>query len=547
MTAALFLLLALLWPLLLMALLAYPGTRTLARRLAPWAALPALLLAFGGADSTAELPWAMLGGMLRLEFTGRVFLLLAASFSLVAGLLARETIGDCRGGNRLALFLLLAISGMLWLALTGDALLFFTAATVLGYALYAMLAQGTGAAAGRVFIVLLVVGDLVVFEVLLVLAHNAGGTAFSALRHALLLSDYPAATFFLVLIGFGIKLGLVGVHFWLAPTFIQAGASLRILLIGFVLCAGMLGWLRLLPLGEVQWLIAGTWLQWVALATLAYALAVGMLQADLRSLLAYVVMVLSALFLWLLGAVLIEPTLWPGLFRPLHSALLQAGYAFTLLYLYPGRIDVATTTWRHRGLSITWWLGVFLLVTTPLGLIASLAQIDPPLSERFTWLGMAFVLLPARSLWLQCSVPVTGDKPVVLAALSIAGLTAGASSLSAMSLGELWLPALFTLVATVVGWFGGKLANRLPTLPPGDLLGPVERGGTALISSLYRQLDRRMSNGFSGILQIQRRLAVAMAWRQKARLLEAVLGRWSVAMCLLVLFGLLLAWWGSFV
>lgn len=546
MSSATVLLLVLLWPLLLAVAVASPRTRLLGKRLAPWAALPALFIALGLNDSTVNLQETMLGGVLRLDSTGRAFLLLAAAFSLAAGLLARERIGDSAGGNRFALCLLLATAGLLGLALAGDALLYFTAATLFGYSLYGMLAPGSASAvdAARVFVVLLVTGDLVVFELLLVLAHDAGGTAFVAFHHALLLTEFPVATFVLLLIGFGIKLGLIGFHLWLAPVFVSAAAPVRPMVVGFVVCAGMLGWLRLLPLGEVYWPGAGVALQWLAQASLVYAVVVGMLQAHFRSVLGYGVMAFGALFLWLLGAVLAEPTLWPALFTPLHGAIMQAGFALAMLFLLPGRIEGSAAQWLRRGFTVAGWLAALMLVAAPLGLTATLAPLDPTAAITLSWLGVAFALLAARSLRLQSTAPITPGRGLAVAGLSLATLLAAASYFFALTVGGLWQPALFLLFAAVVGWFGGDvLARRLPAIPPGEFLDSLERGIRAIIATLNRLADRQLPLRLKAAVSRLHRLRATIERRELAERLEKALGRWTVAMMLLLVLGLTVACW----
>jgi formate hydrogenlyase subunit 3/multisubunit Na+/H+ antiporter MnhD subunit len=94
----------------------------------PWAALPALVLS-AFPNSTLKLPDVMLGGILALDATGRVFLFLIAMLWLASGVLASARL-RAAGSNALAVMLLLAMTGSFGLVLAGDALLFFAAATV---------------------------------------------------------------------------------------------------------------------------------------------------------------------------------------------------------------------------------------------------------------------------------------------------------------------------------------------------------------------------------------------------------------------------------
>ena len=130
-------------------------------------------------DAKLELPGLMLGASLQLDSTGRVFLLLTSVLWLATGMPARQRV-RADTSHALATFVLLAMSGAFAMALAGDGLLFFAAATVAGYALYAALMCGAEAGVrqtANVLVVLLVISDLLVFELLLLLrfasSHNA--------------------------------------------------------------------------------------------------------------------------------------------------------------------------------------------------------------------------------------------------------------------------------------------------------------------------------------------------------------------------------------
>ncbi|MGD9299658.1 MAG: hypothetical protein PVG09_08125, partial [Thiohalocapsa sp.] len=104
------------WPLALLAALFLPPLRRAFARLAPWAALPALILALAAPPSTLPLPGLMLGGSLQLDATGRWVLAAVALLWLTGSWLARDWLGE----PRRAAAWLLALAGALWLPLAGD-------------------------------------------------------------------------------------------------------------------------------------------------------------------------------------------------------------------------------------------------------------------------------------------------------------------------------------------------------------------------------------------------------------------------------------------
>ena len=365
-TTSLALLLAVTWPLLLAVGLAFGATRSVALRLVPWAALPALATVAMLADTGLRLPGAMLGSALVLDGMGRVFLLLSAFLWLATGLLARPQLHDA-GANRFAVLLLLAMTGAFGLALAADALLFFTAATLAGYALYGLLvheANVSAQKAGRVLVVLLVVSDLLVFELLLMLGQAAGSVDFPSLRQAFVDSGNQGLMLGLLIVGFGIKTGVVGVHFWLAPVFVTSVTAVRPALISFIFSAGLLGWLRLLPLGDIHdihWTGAGAVLQWLAWVTLGYAVFVGLLQAHFRSVLAYAAIALSGFWVATLGSALLYPQAWNGMAESTHAAVLQSGFALAALLLLDWRTGGCAPAWLRRISTGVMWLATLLI------------------------------------------------------------------------------------------------------------------------------------------------------------------------------------------
>jgi len=559
-SAPLLVLLMLTWPLLLAMAVAFKASRGLALKMVPWAALPALLAAGVLADTGLVLPHAMLGGVLLLDGSGRLFLLLCAGLWLATGLLAHPQLHSA-GAGRFAVLLLLALAGSQGLALAGDALLFFAAGTLAGYAVYGLLvhqAHESTHRAGRVLMVLLVVSDLVIFELLLLLGQAAGSVDFMSLRDAMADTDSRGLMLGLLLVGFGVKAGVVVLHVWLAPALMTAAPAIRPALIGLMFGAGLLGWLRLLPLGQVHWDDAGLVMQGLAWATLLYAVVVGCLQAQPRAVLGYAAMALTGLWLALLGYALRHPQAWQGIAEAGPAAVLQSGFALAALLIVPqSRGSYARVGSRWLGRAVM-WLAALLLAVTPLGFTLAVSVVDDgtllPLSA--TMAGIALLVL--RSLLLMSVTDpggqdgtVTGQRyspaakalPLwVAGGLTSAALLTAAGSLHGLSLAEWGRAALLTTLAAGVAWLSVRPSlGWLPVLPAGDLLAPVSRGLTAALKFGrgfgHSRLPRWRDAALARLLGPCSRLD----WRQRIGRWEVVINPWSTALVLLVLLGLIAA------
>ncbi len=559
-TAGMVLILVVIWPLLLAMGVVFSATRALALPLAPWAALPALVTAGLLANGDAPLPGIMIDGALVLDDTGRLFLLLSAILWLASGLLVRAHLRTTRGSCFAVLFLL-AMAGGFAMSLAADGLSFYAAATVAGYSLCGLLVCDADLAAqqaGRVLVVLLVVSDLVVFELLLILSLAAGSVDFMALRQAFEGSGQQALLLALLVLGFGIKLGVAGVHFWLAPVFTAAFPALRPALISFMLGAGLLGWLRLMPLGQVQWIAAGDMLQWLAWIILGYAMIAGLLQTQARSTLAYVAVALSALWLTLLGAALASPQVWNALLEAMMAATLQSGMALTALLLLERHAAVGDPAGsRILRLSLM-WLAIWALAAAPVNVMEVLRNVDGLATWPLHGVTVVTVLLAVRGLMpagavsrsapaLSLALTVAYQPArvsmrttlLVAGGLTVAALLTAAFSLLGRSSSGFWINCLMTAVAALVAWLSFRLS--LPALSPGDLLAPISNR----LSVAFAR-GRRLGNQQlplwrdAGLARVRRLGSGANGWRLLTQI-EVELTRWRTVMLVLVLLGLTLA------
>lgn len=528
------LVLTLLWPVLLGVLRVYPPTSTLARRLLPLALLPALVVAIMPAGHVVlELPGVLLDSSITRDNITRLFLLLIVL--LVTPLLAFvPTSSKLTDRDKLFdLLLLLFVVGLLTLVLSGGVLLFFTAGTVAGYALYGMLmshASTAGRRAGRVLVVLLIISDLLIFELLLLLSSQ--GLTFVLLRQSLagMGGDY-SALLTLMLIGFASKAGLVGLHFWLPPVWLRARPQLRPAILAFMLCAGLLAILRLLPLGQLHWPAAGQLLQWLALAMSGYALLTGLLQTRQAAAWAHVVMLFMSVWLVVLGMLLIQPALLADLAAVWHIVLLQSVLALAVLGQYRAPLLLCRIAVLNLALAMLLLMSV-VAVTGGMALmpiygsgaavvmlaVATLLR-QRPLDTVMTWRTKTL-------LWLLFGLLLA---PVIL-------LVSGTQ----LSYPGVWTAVLWLLAGALAGSLRGASA-RGRIIPPGDLLLIIRAVLNRLVSAGRWLggvvLPRWRDSVLAWIGQSWRQLDQQTVWQPVALLLA----RWEIAIFLLLVIGMLIA------
>ena len=506
----------------------------------------------------------MLGGILALDATGRVFLFLIAMLWLASGVLARARL-RVAGSNALAIMLLLAMTGSFCLALAGDALLFFAAATVAGYSLYGALTYEADAQtrqAGRVLVVLLVFSDLLVFEVLLVLGQAAGTVDFLSLRHAFVNIENKNMVLGLLIVGFGTKIGVLGVHFWTPMVFARVGAELRPAVVAFMFGAGVLGSWRLIPLGQIDAKEAATILQWLAWVTLAYAGFAGMSQTCRRAILGYAAIALSSVWLVVLSACLQQPELWQTLADASAAVLIQSGAGLAAILLIDKINEGASSRTLSCLVSVLTWLAVLLLAIAPLGLVWGMAGQLPAIAILSAMAVIA--LLAGNSLFhgdlgpsavlVERYTPlaaVSASRPAkapyialwVIAALILVATLAAGYQLFHVTIGEAVMGLFIVLAAISMAVLNARWrVLRLPVFPPGDVLVPITQGLVLARDGAGRLLAHCVERWTDIAQALDRRVRPLTTRSDIAGLLESMLLRWSPALSLLLLLGLLVAW-----
>ncbi|MFZ5576097.1 MAG: complex I subunit 5 family protein [Pseudomonadota bacterium] len=488
-------LLPLLLPLALAPLLLTPATRATALRLAPWAPLPALGLAVLTTPGwVVDLSGVLVGVRLGLDATGRLFLFFTALVWLLAGLFARGWLADDARPSRFWAFFLATQAGNLGVCFALDAVSFYGFFALMSFAAYGVVVHADSddaVRAGRVYLAMAVLGETLLVAGLLLAAGSAGTHHFAGLAAAPM-SNTAAA---LLIAGFGVKLGLPLLHMWLPLAHPVAPVPASAVLSGVMLKAGLLGWLRCLPLGAQALPEAGATLMLAGFIAMFLGVAAGLMQRNLKVLLAYSSVSQMGYLSLGVGAGLLSPAGWllllPALgFHALHHALAKSA-----LFLGAGLLHThGANALRRAALA----LPALALAGAPLtsgvlakeGLKQALAALPGPWPELVAGLlplaALGTALLMARLIWLAWRLPAAADAaatprglhaPWLLAVLASAllpwGLASDETRSQAFELAMLTAASWPLLAAAVLAAAAVFLRLRAPALPPGDLLHPL--------------------------------------------------------------------------
>lgn len=538
------------FPLLLAAIVPIRPLRPLATALAPWAASPALLLAVDlRGRATIEWSAVLLGMRLGSEGTvTQVFLLFTACLWLAAGLFARAYLADDPRRARFWVFFLAALSGNLGLVLAQDVASFYFFYALMTFAAYGLVVHaGAGAArrAGRVYLVMALVGEMLLltaflFIVVVAADLNAGLQDVPRMLATSERRDLVAA---LLLAGFGVKAGALPLHMWLPLAHPVAPAPASAVLSGAMIKAGLFGWLRFLPLGVAALPAHGSACMVAGIAAAFLGVAVGLTQRESKTILAYSSVSQMGFMTAALGVGLSNPSAAPAavtaiLFYAMHHALAKGA-----LFLGTGVAGATGSGWPARLVALGLLWPALDLAGAPLssGAAAKISLTNvvaqaPWGADWLPWLlsmgAVASTLLmlhflrrtiprsaerrvPGAGLWVPWALLILLDL-VLLVSPPITPADLGILIAPTKLWAAAWPVLTGVVITAVAGRLRGRGAHAGVEIPPGDLL--------CLVDAVLRRLQRILlaaQAAWSGAALRRWRALRAAVERLSGRLLEA--------------------------
>ncbi len=301
-------------PALLLAMMIVKNLRPVVIKLVPLAPLPGVLTAL-----------LLDGG----NITEQAFLTLTALLWFIAALYARSYLAGDNKRNSFYFFFLLTMFANLGVVLSYELFSFLTFFTLMSFSAYPLILHSNSdeaISAASTYIKWVVFGEVVLFVGL------AGQTYY--LQYTGNSAEVTWVAAFL-LIGFGVKAGLATLHVWLPKAHPVAPVPVSALLSAVMVKAGLLGWMRFLPLGEQSMLLLAQPMMVLGFMAVFLAAAYGILQNNPKTLLAYSTISQLGIISASIGFALAFPSSWelllPAiLFFAMHHAFAKATLFFSV-------------------------------------------------------------------------------------------------------------------------------------------------------------------------------------------------------------------------
>ncbi|MEQ8401975.1 MAG: proton-conducting transporter membrane subunit [Roseitalea porphyridii] len=491
---------ALAFPLLAGLLAAVPALRPRALMLLPVVPLPALALALSESPAvTTEVPVLLLGVRLGFDSAAALFLGASALLWALAGLYATAYLRGTDKPEIFTAFWCLTVTGNFGVFLAQDAVTFYVSFTAVSLPAYVMIVhEATRAAlrAGRIYMILALIGETALFAGLVIACAAADSLIIAEVRDNLAAAPERDVALVLMLVGFGIKAGLVPLHVWLPLAHPEAPTPASAVLSGAIVKAGIFGMIAFMPAGSTMeaWSHA---LVAFGLFGAYYGIVAGLGQSNAKATLAYSTVSQMGLMIAAAGAALVATA-------PEHVAALVALYAVHhgmakgALFLSVGIAGHVAA--RGRVVLLVAVAPVALSVAgLPLtgGAVAKTA-LKSDLSGPTAFLvaasaaGTALLLLHFWLLLRRDSADAsTPDDGMLWAPFLAAGAAAlvlpwmvlpaaGLDAAYVLSFANLWSAAWPLAVAALIAAAAYALKLKWPSVPAGDLVVAAERIAPAM-------------------------------------------------------------------
>ena len=447
----------------------------------------------------------------RLRFTlelGRPAALLLGVASLLwsaAGAFAAAYLPRGPATQRFACWWLLTLAGSLGVFVAGDLVTFYLSFAMVSLSAYGLVIHDRTERAwraGSIYLLLAVLGEIFLLFgfALLAVASPGDSIAIADVMAALPASPWYGATMALLILGFGMKAGMVPLHVWLPLAHPAAPMPASAVLSGAIVKAGIIGLIRFLPweaggpgLGEALTVLGFT--------TAFYGVAIGVTQANPKTVLAYSSVSQMGVVMAALGAGLAAgqgATPMDAAFYASHHVLAKGACFLAVGVAYAaGRrrmaavmIPVLLLALSFGGLPLTGGALAKAAVKDQLGhgLLGALSAISAA--------GTTLLMLHFTRR-LAAGMKAEGEWPGAGMLLPWLGTTVAAMAVPWLffaevgSLAELFkVDALWKAVwPMLVGAALVPFLGRLPAIPEGDVLIPAERAFHRAAGPLSRAAD----------------------------------------------------------
>jgi formate hydrogenlyase subunit 3/multisubunit Na+/H+ antiporter MnhD subunit len=381
----------------------------------------------------------------------------------------------------------------------------------------------------------------------------------------------------LMLAGFGIKAGALTLHFWLPLAHPAAPIPASAVLSGTMIKAGILGWIRFLPLGEFSLPVVGQVLIVAGIAAAFLGAGAGVMQSNPKTVLAYSSICQVGILMTGLGIGALRPEAWPGILAAVLIYTAHHALAKGALFLGIGPAQAARSKVEIWAVRAGLLLPALALAGAPLtsGALAKVALKSNLGFLSDGWAAVLGFLLPLAAvgttlLMVRLLVLVWSPESDAKDVLSVGLWAPWSFSIAAVLVGvwllpgspdwlskkltpaSLWLASWPLVAGGVLAALGARIRRSLAVdpmqwIPPGDIGVIAGRWLRRVARKLerHRAPDEGHAHGDEPTGEAGGLLSYPAGLQRRVTEMEDRLGSWPVAGFALLVILLLLFWFFS--
>jgi formate hydrogenlyase subunit 3/multisubunit Na+/H+ antiporter MnhD subunit len=256
------------------------------------APIPALAAAcFASRSPPIVIDWAPYHLILVVDNPGALLLGTAALLWIAAGAYAGEYLREDSNRERFTVWWLFTLTGSIGIFLAADIasfLLFYALVSLPAYGMIIHDGSQSSRRAGSIYIGFALLGEGLILLAFVTLALIPHGEILRIADLVTAMSGSQSRSLIvpLLVVGFGMKIALVPLHFWMPLSYTAAPIPAAAVLSGAAVKAGLIGLIRFLPFGA-EWPLWENVLIVIGLVGAFFGVAIGVTQSNPKTVLAY--------------------------------------------------------------------------------------------------------------------------------------------------------------------------------------------------------------------------------------------------------------------
>ena len=519
------------------------------------AALPAVALAWIARDAPpVHFDPLMLGADFALDPFRRMLLAFTSLLWAAAGWHAGRYFATDPLRKQFDSFFLFSMAGNFGVLIAADAVTFYGFFVLMTLSVHGLIMHDRGREAlhaAKVYWYMAIGGEVLLLGGLLLAVHEAGTISLEPLAAAVADSPKRDLIVALALSGFGVKVGILPLYFWLPLAHTVAPTPASAVLSGAMLKAGLVGWVHILPLGHASMPVWSGIMIGLGVAGAFTGAAIGFLQSHPKTVLAYSSVSQMGIMTAITGTALASREAWPAVMPVLALYACVHGLAKGALFLESAELQWQAGGTRRMLAALAFLPALAIAGAPPTGGFAvkdafkklSL-ELDgfwgDALPHLLPFASLATTLVLGRFLWtsarggLKIHPPHPATLILLAAALAVpfaANQTFEAGIAFPDASWQVWRDALWPVLAGVVllvllvrkrgipGW-------STPPVPPGDLVVPLEKLFAITARAIRSRRRTRLPDEALNIVRLFDRIIAFEAARSWVERAEARLETW---------------------